>query len=113
MSHASDVWKHSKLIIGLLLVLFFVSVVVDSVLWYTVHKSAVAQKTLNEIIASQPQAPKTDEDKAELLDALAAAHATAVTQAAAQSPKKLNTPSNAHPPSDQTKINLLNSLHKK
>lgn len=107
----SGIWKHSKLILSVLALLFIASISADVVLWYSMQKRNTAIESLNEVIANQPPAPKTDEDKTKLLDSLAAAHAAAVAQATAQ--PKTKAASTSAQSSVQAKINILNSLTKK
>lgn len=86
-SNATGIWKHWKLITGGLSVLFVAAVAVDVVLWYSLSKDNTAAQTLNDIIASQPPAPQTDEEKTALLDRMSAAHREAVAQIEAENPK--------------------------
>lgn len=86
-SNATGIWKHWKLITGGLSVLFVAAVAVDVVLWYSLNKDNSAVQTLNDIIASQPPAPQTDEDKIALLEKMSAAHKEAVAQIQAEDPK--------------------------
>lgn len=105
---ATGIWSHWKLIIGVLSFLFVVAVAADVALWYSLNnKSNTAVETLNDIIARQPPAPKTDVDKIKLLDSLASAHAAAVAQVDAQSSKKTTVSSEI---TDQAKIQLLDSF---
>jgi hypothetical protein len=87
-SSAAGIWKHWKLITFGLSVLFVTAVAVDVVLWYSLHKSNTAAQTLNDLIASQPPAPKTDEEKTALLDTFAAAHREAIAQLESQDPDR-------------------------
>lgn len=59
---ATGIWKYWHSIVGVLVVLFALSLIVDAVLWYKVRTRETAAQTLNDIIASK-QAPKTAEDK--------------------------------------------------
>lgn len=124
-SHATGIWKHWKLITSGLSILFILAVAADVVLWYSLNKNKTAAQTLNDIIASQPPAPKTDQDKIALLEGLAAAHKEAVAQIEAEHPRgvlpdaSLPTPvpagEIAPSPSDpvvQAKIRLLESMTK-
>ncbi|MBI5004412.1 hypothetical protein HZC00_04960 [Candidatus Kaiserbacteria bacterium] len=87
----TGIWKHWKLITSGLSVLFVIAVGVDILLWFSLNKDRAGVQTLNEIIANQPPAPKTDEDKTALLDELAAAHKAAVAQVTAQGQAKSST----------------------
>jgi len=117
-NETTGIWEYSKLIMGVLMFLFLIALGFDAVLWYSVQQSHVAKQTLNEIIAAQPKAPKTNEDKASLLDAMAAAHKEAVAVVAAQSKNTTkDVSSSATAPtvvptlSNDEKSKLLNSLH--
>lgn len=69
---------------GALVLFFLAAVSADVVLWYSLQKKDIAVQTLNDIIASQPPAPKTDAEKTALLDKLAQAHKEAVAQVEAE-----------------------------
>jgi len=100
-------------------------VTADIVLWYSLQKRSAAAQTLNDLIASQPPAPKTNDEKTMLLDGLATAHREAVAQVEAENPKKqvpdiysptsIPVGADAPAPEDpvvQAKIKLLESLKK-
>lgn len=118
-SNVTGIWRHWKIIIGALTFFFLVAVLADVVLWYSLQKTNTAAETLNDIIASQPPAPKTDEDKTKLLDSLAAAHKAAAAQVEAQARANGTGKTDAAPPSpaaiqaeNDAKIKLLDSLRK-
>jgi hypothetical protein len=117
-SSAAGIWKHWKLITAGLSLLFLAAVAIDVVLWYSLHKSNTAAQTLNDLIASQPPAPKTDEEKTALLDNLAAAHRAVVAQIEENSSKTpdsatVTAPDGSVVPSTadaEAKMKLLESL---
>ena len=86
-----SIWTNWKLITIALSFLFLAAVSADVVLWYSLQKKDTAAQTLNDLIASQPPAPKTDEEKTALLDNLAAAHKAVVAQISAQNQAKSGT----------------------
>jgi len=118
-SESVGIWKHWKTVIGVLTFFFVVSVGADIALWYSLHNSTAAE-TLNQIIANQPPAPKTEVDKTNLLDSLAAAHTAAMAQ---QAPAKAKSTASTSVSTTKTsasssasiidaKIKLLDALRK-
>ncbi|MBM3261284.1 hypothetical protein FJY93_02595 [Candidatus Kaiserbacteria bacterium] len=112
-----SMWTNWKLITIVLSFLFLAAVSADVVLWYSLQKKDIAAQTLNDLIASQPPAPKTDEEKTALLDNLAAAHRAVVAQIEENSGKVQKTvvtaPDGSQVPTaveTEAKLKLLDSL---
>ena len=67
-------------------VFFVLALVGDVVLWYSINKQDSAVATLNDIIAAQPPAPQTDEEKVALLESLSAARKAAEAEVRSKQP---------------------------